>query len=281
MPSRCRAAATRSASSSRSAGSRAAALLAHESQWVREPKPVVAVSTTCTRRGRPLPRPRRGQPWYLGPSRAGTALVRCHRTGRPTDPSLMKLSEGLGPWFQDHDCGLRRPKSRIGVQPRIQLAPPCPQTRPFISLCGAGPHKSGPVGEIDSRIRLRLEVEPPGRFAVTPAVHRHRDEVRPVLEVGDYHAALPARATSSGREAQCAPAVRPRTPQSDSATGDAVQRAVHGPREPDEPARRKSRSSLAFVRHGPPITMPLSSLADRAYVADWSGSWDASHPTST
>src|SRR4029453_19183504 len=99
-----------------------------------------------------------------------------------------------------------------------------------------------------------LQVQPPGRLAIGPAVHRHRDEVRPILEVGNDHTVLATRATPPGGEAQDPPAVAPRTPESDPTTGDPIQTSVHRPRETDEPARRKPRPPLGFVRHGAPLS---------------------------
>ena len=122
--------------------------------------------------------------------------------------------------------------------------------------------RARPVGEIDSRCGMRLEVEPPHGLAVGPAVHRQRDEVRTVLDVPEDHASLLAGAAPGGGESQGAPPVALRTPQADAAAGDAVEAAVRIPGQPDKPSRRESRPVLAFVRHGRPSLLPsASSLA--------------------
>lgn len=52
-----------------------------------------------------------------------------------------------------------------------------------------------------------------GGLTLAPPVHRQRDEVRPVLEVAEDHAALPAGAAPGGGEPQRAPAVGAWPPQ--------------------------------------------------------------------
>ena len=92
-----------------------------------------------------------------------------------------------------------------------------------------------------------LEVEPPRRLTAGPTVHRHRDHVRTVVEIAEDHAALLAGATPGGRETHHPVAVGLRTPQADSATGNAVQESVYGPESANEPPGRKPRSFRAFV----------------------------------
>ena len=95
-----------------------------------------------------------------------------------------------GPRLQNHDCGLGRPKRRKVVQPRVDLAPPGPETRAFVSMCGASVHEAPAVANNNHRIRLGLDAEPPCRLRVGPTVHGHRDEVRTVFEVAEDHLAV-------------------------------------------------------------------------------------------
>src|SRR6266702_2940147 len=104
----------------------------------------------------------------------------------------------LGPRLKDHDRGLGRSKRRVSVKVLVYLPPPSPQARPFIASRGTGPHQAGPVGQANLGVRVRPQVEPPGRLAVTPAIHRHRDEIRAILEIPDDHAAPPAGPAPGG-----------------------------------------------------------------------------------
>jgi hypothetical protein len=52
--------------------------------------------------------------------------------------------------------------------------------------------------ELDLGIWVIEEVQPPGRLALAPAVHRHRHDVRAVLEVGDDRLTLLAGAAPDG-----------------------------------------------------------------------------------
>ena len=76
-----------------------------------------------------------------------------------------------------------------------------------------------PSGQLDRRLRIRLEVEPPGGLRVGPAVHRRGDEVGTVLDVADDRDALLAGPAPDrlepehpplrvGRRAQAEPAAR-------------------------------------------------------------------------
>src|SRR5262249_52918537 len=124
----------------------------------------------------------------------------------------------------------------------------------FLSLCGPCPDHARPVGEIDSRSGMRLEVEPPPGLTVGPAVHRQRDQVRAVLDVPEEHAALLTRPTSGRGETQGAPPVSFRPPQTDPAAGGPVEAAMGVPSQPDKPSGREPRPVLAFVRHGTSLT---------------------------
>jgi len=127
--------------------------------------------------------------------RAPAAPIRPPDRRQTAGRHTYQLGKGCWLWLEDHHRGLGRPERRKGVQLRVYLAPSAPQARPFVSLGHASPHRAWPVEENDARVGMRLEVQPPGRFAIGPAVHRHRDEVRPILKIGDDHAALAARAS--------------------------------------------------------------------------------------
>jgi hypothetical protein len=111
---------------------------------------------------------------------------------------------------------------------------------------------------------MRLQIEPPGRLRIGPAVHRQGDQVRTILEVTDDHAALTAGAAPDCRETRRTPSAALRTPQAHSGTANAAHRAVRGPDNPDEPARRIAE--LARGRWTPwplPISAPSLRVGDR------------------
>src|SRR4051794_19151745 len=83
--------------------------------------------------------------------------------------------------FEDHDRSLPRPPIRVIVRVIAELAESCPQAFPLLPDRSSRMHGPPAALEFDLGVRLSLEVEPPGRLRRTPAVHRHRDEVRTVL----------------------------------------------------------------------------------------------------
>lgn len=115
---------------------------------------------------------------------------------------------------------------------------------------GPSVHEPQAISNDHHRIRLGLKVEPPRRLRICPTVHRHRDEVRTVLEVAENHRSLMAGAPPDGRQVQRAPPSGFRAPQPDSSTRDSVHAPVHNPSEADEPARRNTRWSPPCLRHG-------------------------------
>src|SRR3990172_2168882 len=94
------------------------------------------------------------------------------------------------------------------------------------------------AGDVDMGLGMGLEIEPPRRFAVRPAVHRHRHQVRTVFEVAEDDAALLASAAPDGGEAHGTPPARFGAPQADPAACDPIQPTMRGPGEPDKPSRR-------------------------------------------
>jgi hypothetical protein len=155
-------------------------------------------------------------------------------------------------WLKDHQCCLRGTSSGVAIEVCIQFTPLSPEAGPLRSRCCACCDRTWPVDEVDSGVRIRLQIKPPGRLAVRPTVHRHGDEIRTVFEVAEDDAALLVAATSGRRKAQGAPPIGPCPPQSESPAGDAVQSAVRVPGKADEPSGRNSRHSLAYVRHRHP-----------------------------
>src|SRR5918994_1568093 len=111
----------------------------------------------------------------------------------------------------------------------VDVAPPGPQARSFPSLGSACPDPSGHGDQIDRRVWMRLQVEPPGWLPIGPAVHGKGDQIRTVLEVADDHAALLAGAAPGCRQTRSAPSAGFRTPQPHSATADPAYRTVRRP----------------------------------------------------
>jgi hypothetical protein len=155
----------------------------------------------------------------------------------------------VGSWLQYHDRSLGRPHCCVAVQLCVDVTPSGPQPRPFLVLGGACRHPSGPADQLDGRFWMCLQVEPPSRLRISPAVHRQGDQVRTVLEIADDHAVIPPGAPPGRRQPQRAPPSRLGTPEPHPAAADTADRAVQRPREADEPARWKTRTSNAFDRH--------------------------------
>lgn len=124
-----------------------------------------------------------------------------------------------------------------------------PESRSFLSLCRPPSERAAAADEIGAVLGMRLEIEPPRRLAVGLTVHRHRDQVRTIIEMPRDHTPLLAGAAPGGREAHHPPPVALRTPQSDPATRGAVQIAMCGPSQAYEPSRREPRSLLGFIGH--------------------------------
>src|ERR1035437_7929879 len=178
-------------------------------------------------------------------------IVAVDNTSQPDPPGTVPSRElsSFGRWLQDHDRRLRGSPGRIGVDVVPQVAPPGPQARAFVPLGRAGPHHARSTDKVNASVGMRLEVEPPSRFAVSPAIHGHGDQVRPVLVVTEDRDALPARATPDRLEAHRAPLVRLWPPQAASATREAVDRTVHCPSGADEPAWRESWAYIGPSGH--------------------------------
>jgi len=163
----------------------------------------------------------------------------------------MWLRNRIGPWLQDHHRGLRRPPGGEPVQPCLEVEPPGPQARSFVALGRPGMHPARAIDEGHRRVGLGLEVEPPGRLAWSPPVHRQHNEVGTVLDVADDRSALPPGTPARGREVQRPPALALclRGPQPFPPEADAVEAPVSLPGQADDPAGRKRLSSFDCARH--------------------------------
>ena len=123
-----------------------------------------------------------------------------------------------------------------------------PESRSFLSLCTPPSERAAATDEIDAVLGMRLEIEPPRRLAVDPTVHRHRDQLRTIIEIAKDHTPLLAGATPGGRKTHHPLPVALRTPQSDRPP-EVVQIAMCGPSQAYEPSRREPRSLLGFIGH--------------------------------
>ena len=180
---------------------------------------------------------------------------RCRKDVRglsPEDLRTMSLRARLlrsEPRLKDDNCGLRGAARGVGVEVLVELSPSAPQPLALFAVCCTAGDLPRTADEVYGHVGVRLEVEPPRRFGVAPAVHGHGDEVRAVFEVADYHGAGPARPPPDGGKAHRTPTAGLRSPQTQSATGPAVQAAMGDPEEPDEPAGRESYVRRVSVRH--------------------------------
>ena len=180
-----------------------------------------------------------------------------HRADLGAKPLFRALDWGswnrFGRSLENHNRRLPGSERRIAVQLRIYFPPTSPQPRPFLSPCSASRDHSAAVDKADACNGIGLEVEPPRRIAISPAVHRHRHQVRTIFDVPEDHAPLLAGTTPGGGQTHGAPTIAPRSPQSDSASCNAVYAPVGGPGEPNKPSGRNPRLLFMFVRHGGPI----------------------------
>src|SRR5690606_28307413 len=167
-------------------------------------------------------------------SRTSPAVLRRCRRSTTTGSAASSIPDGL-----EHDHrGLAVPECGVLVELRLVVAPPRPEPVALLPGRRARPYPPLAADELDRRFRVGLQVEPPRRFRVRPAVHRQGDEVVAVLDIAkDHRAWLPGLATCRGDPHRAPP--RPAgTPQACLARQHSVERAMDGPRTPDEPPRR-------------------------------------------
>jgi hypothetical protein len=75
---------------------------------------------------------------------------------------------------------LSRASRSVAVEVLVQFSPALPQ--PFTILAYRSPPEHltpDPTGQLDYRLGVGLQIQPPGWLSRTPAVHGHRDQVGP------------------------------------------------------------------------------------------------------
>ena len=110
------------------------------------------------------------------------------RRSSPPEPEAWSMNATHPP--RPHVARARRRRwsgaqRRPGVVVVAELAPPRPEPITFLAFRGATANGTRTVLQLDRRVRLRLEVQPPCRLRLRPAIHGQGDQVRPVLEVAD------------------------------------------------------------------------------------------------
>src|SRR6266550_6106921 len=126
---------------------------------------------------------------------------------------------------------------RVVVRVIAELAEPRPETLALLAHGRPRTDCARAALELDLGVRLGLQVEPPRRLRLPPAVHRHRDQVRPILVVAEDRAALLPGPAADGRDPHRSPAPGPHEPQPASPTGEPVDCPVDRPGDTDETAR--------------------------------------------
>src|SRR5690349_19556108 len=91
---------------------------------------------------------------------------------------------GASPLEYDHR-GLARTAAGVAVETGIEGSPP--QPCPLCPGCSVGDDVAPAIHELNRRVRVGLEVEPPGRVCGCPAVHRQGHQVGAILEVAEDH----------------------------------------------------------------------------------------------
>ena len=89
-----------------------------------------------------------------------------------------------------------RREAQASSSSAVVSAPDLPQPWALLRGGGATPDGDRPILELDRRVGMGLEIQPPRRLGLAPAVHGHGHQVRTVLVVakdgGTLAAALPA-----------------------------------------------------------------------------------------
>ena len=159
-------------------------------------------------------------------------------------------AEGVQSWF---DTNRSNDHDHNDIDTRDELKPYDPRLAALLTEVFGDNERVGDVAcrpdDLDPGFGMRLKIEPPGRFAVRPSVHRHRHQVRAVFEIAEDDTALLAGAAPDGGEAQGTPAARLRFPQPDPASRDAVQAAMGEPGETHEPPGRNPNSLRRLTCH--------------------------------
>src|SRR6185369_5631261 len=103
--------------------------------------------------------------------------------------------------------------------------------------------------ELDRRVGLCLEVEPPRRIALAPAVHRDVHQVVAIGLVAEDRDAFGAGLPPDGVEPHRAPLVWLGGPDAPPAARPSNHRPMDRPGGDDEPERRQERATLRRVGH--------------------------------
>ena len=149
--------------------------------------------------------------------------------------------------LEDDNRRLTRAAHRERVEVAVARVLPDLVPQPIALLAGgsSGPHGARSGLQLDTRVRIRLEVQPPGGLRARPAVHRQRHQVRPVLDVGDDRRSSLPRATTDRLQPQVADLIaRLRQRQPATAAAEPMDGAMPDPRSADEPAWREPRAGL-------------------------------------
>src|SRR4051812_34454380 len=136
-------------------------------------------------------------------------MVRVVRSFRRDSSRRSRMSTyfrcGWAAWLEHDDGRFARSALREAVDvltPAGVFAEAGPQSLPLRLCCNTGADLSPAVGQVDRRVRHRLEVQPPGRFFVAPAVHGEGHKVRAVFVVADDRHPRLAGPSSGGRQSQ-------------------------------------------------------------------------------
>jgi hypothetical protein len=101
---------------------------------------------------------------------------------------LMRYRDRKGQYWADIiDMLTMYPEARRQVVRLLAEIDARGSPRPDTSQSSFAMQRSSILGP-ERALRIGLQVQPPGWFCRTPTVHRHRDEVGPVLVVAEDHA---------------------------------------------------------------------------------------------
>src|SRR5919106_3623566 len=140
-------------------------------------------------------------------------------------------------WLEDDDCRLSRASGCVAVEVVVQFTPALPKPFTLRANCVSAEHLAPDSAcQLDDRLRIGLQVQPPGWLGRAPAVHGHRDEVGAVLVVAEDHAPRLAAASTCRGDPQGPPLTRARSPQPSAAAARSHDPSVHVPGGLDEPS---------------------------------------------
>ena len=170
--------------------------------------------------------------------------------GSPVGPLVVRArtrggQDAGGPRLEDDDRGLGRSQARVRIEVaavRRVVVERRPDACPLLAERFAGTDRVGAILQLHGCVRVCLEVDPPRRIAIAPAVHREGHEVRAVGVIAEDRLALLARASPDRAQDHHPEApVGRRRAQSAATAGQTMDRSVAEPEEADEPSRRQER----------------------------------------